>query len=118
MRDETTSDLVFALAFGAFVEAGAARPGHRALGGKNRRPVIINDVSNDKCFYTEVDKASDFRTCSILTAPLLTGDELLGVVKVLNKRARAFVTVSDQNHLTLLAHLASLALSKLSRRKA
>lgn len=124
VRDDDTGDLVFALAWGdtpkneLLWKRVPAGQGVAHWVAKNRRPAIVNDASSDERFDKGIDDANGFRTRSILAAPLLNGDNVLGVVEVLNKRDGAYFTLNDQNHLTLLAHLASVVLAKLGKPEA
>lgn len=124
IRDDVTGDLVFALAWGDMPKSELLwkrvpkGQGVAHWVADNRRPAIVNDVSSDERFYAELDRVNSFRTRSILAAPLLNGEEVLGVVEVLNKQGSGYFTLNDQNHLTLLAHLASVVLAELGKRKA
>jgi GAF domain-containing protein len=74
------------------------KPG-QGLGGwvaKNRQPVYIPDVANDKrwLFISGVDEDVH----SAISAPILSGDRLLGVLSVMHVQTGAFST----GHLTLL----------------
>ena len=46
---------------------------------KYGKPLVIQDVKGDKRFYSEVDKAAEFETRSILAVPLLLNGEPVGV---------------------------------------
>lgn len=124
VRDDANGDLIFALAWGDTPKSELLWkrvPKGQGIAHwvvENRRPAIVNDVSSDERFYKEIDNANDFRTRSILAAPLIDGDQVIGVLEVLNKRDGEYFTISDQNHLTLLAHLAAVVLSELGKRKA
>ncbi len=50
-----------------------------------RQAAIVNDTVNDGRFYRGPDEERAFSTRSILAAPILADDEMLGVIKVLNK---------------------------------
>lgn len=49
-----------------------------------RQPMIINDAQNDDRVYKAADKTSGFVTRNILAAPLVTGDEVIGVMEGIN----------------------------------
>jgi sigma-B regulation protein RsbU (phosphoserine phosphatase) len=78
------------------------------------RPAIINNAATDERFYNKFDTANDFETRSIVAAPLINGNEVMGVVEVLNKKDEHFFTLNDQNHVTLTAHLVARLLARLS----
>ena len=82
----------------------------RGLAGQcaqTRRLINISDAYADDRFDLEIDKQTGFRTRSILTVPLLAYDgELIGVIQVLNKRARSFDVEDEQIALALASHAA------------
>ncbi|MEA1997494.1 MAG: GAF domain-containing SpoIIE family protein phosphatase [Gemmatimonadota bacterium] len=51
---------------------------------ENRTGVVVTDVSKDERFYRGVDSRTGFITRSILCAPLIVQDKLLGVSQVIN----------------------------------
>ena len=73
---------------------------------KNRRAVIVNNVSADERFYPGVDREISYRTVSVLAAPLIGGDQVLGVVEVLNKRDGRLFSVGNQTLLNLMCRFA------------
>lgn len=111
--DEETGDLVFALVHGDMPKKALlwrrvpAGEGVAHWVFENRSPTIVNNAENDERFYRAMDKAHKFRTHSIIAAPVLCGDEVLGVLEILNKRDGRYFSQNDQHHLTLMAHLAS-----------
>ncbi len=50
-------------------------------------PLLVADVSKDKRFFQKADERTGFVTKSILAAPLLVHDRIVGVSEVLNHRA-------------------------------
>lgn len=65
--------------------------------------IIISDAYSDPRFDPEVDKKSGFRTRSILSSPLIKGEqEILGVLQLLNKQDGVF-TEEDSEYLSALA---------------
>ena len=52
---------------------------------KEGKSIIIPDVSEDPRFNPSFDKKTSFRTRSILCVPLKRGDELFGVLEMINK---------------------------------
>ncbi len=53
---------------------------------EHREPQIVPDVSKDPRFTSKVDESTGFRTRSILAAPLLVQDRLIGVAEVINRK--------------------------------
>jgi signal transduction histidine kinase len=70
------------------------------------RPLLVNQVSEDKRWFAQVDASTDFETHSVLTVPLLRQGSVLGVVQVINKRNGA---PFDEEDLQLLAAFAGQA---------
>jgi phosphoserine phosphatase len=75
--------------------AGALRiPATRGFAGecvRTRSTVLVPDAYSDPRFNPDVDKATGYKTRSILTVPLVGHDDaLVGVLQVLNKRSGPF----------------------------
>jgi GAF domain-containing protein len=120
ITDDSSGDLVFALVHGDTPKKDLLWcPVPKGQGiahwvASNMRPAIINNAATDERFYNRFDTANDFETRSIVAAPLINGNELMGVVEVLNKKDEHFFTLNDQNHVTLTAHLVARLLARLS----
>ena len=52
---------------------------------QNAEPVIVPDVATDKRFFSDVDNSTGFTTRSILAAPLIVKNKVIGVAEVLNR---------------------------------
>ena len=124
VKDDSSDDLIFALVQGErskekllWKRVPAGR-GVAHWSARHRRPTIVNNTINDERFYSGIDAAYGFRTRSIVAAPLLEGDEALGVIEVINKKDGEYFSFSDQNHLTIMARLASVLLVQLRDRQA
>jgi signal transduction histidine kinase len=76
----------------------------------HREPVIVTDVHQDSRFFQNIDQMLQFNTRSIVAAPMVHKDELIGVLEVLNKRTDTF-TPLDQEVMTILAGQASVAIT-------
>src|SRR4029078_7160394 len=88
--------------------------GSGIVGACARERVIINvpDCYADSRFDPSVDKASGYRTRSLLTLPLVDHeDSLVGVMQVLNKRAGPF-DAYDEALATALAAQCAVALQR------
>jgi HD-GYP domain-containing protein (c-di-GMP phosphodiesterase class II) len=77
---------------------------------EKREPLLINDVTEDPRFNTQLDQISGFKTKSVLCVPMMAGGDFIGVVEILNKRAGGF-TETDKALLESVAGLAALAIS-------
>lgn len=90
LLDKEKEELVF--------EAAAGEAGQKLIGirlkinqgvagwvARTGKPLIVEDVTKDPRFYDGVDKKTKFITKSILCVPMKSGNEILGVVEVVNK---------------------------------
>lgn len=104
LYEEDTRDLVFKVALG---EAGTKLEERyrvsfgQGLAGwvaENRKPLIINDVYEDRRFDSRFDHDTGFTTKAMLCAPLLFKGRLLGVIQAINPVNRPKF---DENDLAL-----------------
>jgi putative methionine-R-sulfoxide reductase with GAF domain len=79
----------------------------RALREKTTQ--VVNDVQSDPDFYGNIDKDHGFKTRSIIAAPLLSGDELVGVINALNKVESKFFDKEDDQILSAIADEVAMA---------
>lgn len=111
LRDASTGELVFHLASGeggTTVESLRLPKGQGIAGwvAENGEPQIVPDVSQDTRFFKGVDEKSKFVTRSIMCVPMRrSGDKVIGVLQVLNKRIGTF----DDQDLILFMSLANIA---------
>jgi signal transduction histidine kinase len=75
----------------------------------NRKPLRLDDTSSDPHFFREVDLVTSARAASILGAPLLTKDKILGVIEAVNKLQDSF-DEHDERVLQALAAQAAIAI--------
>ncbi len=68
---------------------------------EKERPVIVNDVANDKRFISETGGRTGLKTRSIMSAPIMERDGLLGVIEIMNKKDGGF----SEEDLMLLTRL-------------
>lgn len=59
---------------------------------KNRKPILSNDVLNDKRFDDPINLELDFNKYNIIAAPLMIKGKCLGVVEVINRRSENLFT--------------------------
>lgn len=118
--DEETGELVFVVVYGL---VGQSLVGYRIAPGEgiagwvaaNKQPVIIEDVNRDPRFSPEVDEEFDFNTRSMVSVPILFGDNVLGVIQGLNKKDGDFFTEANQTLLGVVAQLAATAMTTMTR---
>jgi len=73
--------------------------------------LIVPDVSVDPRFYEEVDKASSFKTKSILCVPMRNTDgEIIGVLETINRRGNTPFSTQDISLLSEFADQAAIAI--------
>ncbi|MBT3315844.1 MAG: GAF domain-containing protein [Anaerolineae bacterium] len=80
---------------------------------QHAEPLVIQDVKEDKRFYSEVDQAVKFQTNSILAIPLLVQGRCVGVLEAINKVNRAHYNGEDVIILETLASQAALILENM-----
>ena len=74
------------------------------------KPLIINDVTNDKRFNGQVDKATGFITRSIIAVPMIVSRKKIGVIQVLNKLDGSDFNNEDSEILMSVASTAAMAI--------
>jgi GAF domain-containing protein len=117
--DEETGELVFVLVQGESTKTsliGRRLPARRGIAGwvaEHRRGTTVNNVPADERFYPELDVELDYRTSSLLAAPLLGGNRLLGVVEVVNKQDGKLFSTGNLTLLTLMCRFAGELLHSL-----
>jgi GAF domain-containing protein len=113
--DPITGELVFVLVHGDIQQElrGYRIKGDVGIAGwvvNQREPLIVNNPRQDWRFSLKVDEEFEFFTRSIMCAPLLVQDELIGVIQLLNKRGDEF-TETDMILLSLLSQVAAKVLA-------
>jgi len=97
LRDPDSGDLVFRTTAGALAERVARRAipmGEGIIGwvAARREPLVTNDPVRDKRHAVEFAEAVGVEPRNILCAPLMTADEVLGAIELLDK-----TTVGDRD---------------------
>jgi serine phosphatase RsbU (regulator of sigma subunit) len=77
---------------------------------EKRKPLIIGDVHKDPRFLNAVDKKTGFYTRNLLSVPMVSHEELLGVINVLNSKEKPCFDGEDQELLESFSHLAAMAI--------
>jgi signal transduction histidine kinase len=72
-------------------------------------PLVVPDAHHDPRLYRQADEQSDFSTRSILAAPLITRDKVIGVLEAINKEGEGEFTDEDLELLTVLGSQAAVA---------
>ena len=115
LLDETTNELTFEVATGdpAAEVAQMRVPADRGVAGwvmKNKKPALVKDVQKDERFYAQIDRASGFKTSSMLAVPLDIRGRVIGVVEMINKRGGSEFTERDQEIASAFAAQAAVAI--------
>jgi GAF domain-containing protein len=77
---------------------------------KNGRPVVSQDVREEKRFSDKYDKQTGFKTHSMICVPLIVKDEPIGALQVINKKSKKPFTQADFKLLTGMAQQIAVAL--------
>lgn len=115
LLDETSNELTFEVATGdpAAEVAQMRVPADQGVAGwvmKNKKPALVNDVQKDERFYAQIDRASGYKTKSMLAVPLDIRGRIIGVVEMINKRDGSGFTERDQEIASAFAAQAAVAI--------
>jgi diguanylate cyclase (GGDEF)-like protein len=107
MLDEERQELTFELALGEKgkdvsifrVKVGEGIAGWVAERGE---PAIVNDTMKDPRFARRFDSQTQFKTRSVLCAPLISRGRTIGVVQVINRQGGKFTRADLELLLTLV----------------
>lgn len=88
------------------VSAGEGISGHVL---ESREPLLIRDLAHENHFQ-EMIGVQRYKTKSLLSVPILSRDQLLGVINVNNKLTGELFGVEDQSLLVTIAHQVALAM--------
>ncbi|MEM7343268.1 MAG: GAF domain-containing protein [Chloroflexota bacterium] len=118
LLDEETDELVFVLVHGDISDElqGFRMKSDEGIGGwvaTNREALIVNDVRQDRRFFSRVDDTFNFSTQSILCVPMVTRNKLIGVIELVNKQDGGEFSETDSSLLSILAHIAAIALEEM-----
>jgi sigma-B regulation protein RsbU (phosphoserine phosphatase) len=68
---------------------------------RNKKPLLINDFNNDNRFFLK--EQSEFPIKSLVSSPLITKGELIGLIAVFNKKGESLFTKDDEKLLSIIA---------------
>ena len=74
-------------------------------------PLLIPDVRKDHRWYKQISESIGFETRSIACVPMKMGNEIIGVVEIIDKEDGSPIQEGDMKLLTVFADLASMAIS-------
>ncbi len=112
--DESTNELIFYDVFGEKKEelTGLRIPKDKGIVGwvvKNKKPILVPDVSKDPRFFSDIDKKSKFKTKSILAIPMISKGNLVGVIEIINKKGESEFSNNDLKLVKTYVEQAALA---------
>ncbi|MBL7064281.1 MAG: GAF domain-containing protein [Anaerolineae bacterium] len=121
LLDEGTDELVSAVVHG---DIGGELRGHRigadtGIAGwvaAESEPVIANNPRQDWRFSSQVDELFGFVTRSLICVPMSVGDNLVGVIELLNKHDDGEFSEADVALLSILGNTAAMALETMRER--
>jgi putative methionine-R-sulfoxide reductase with GAF domain len=108
LYDQETHEFEFFTAFG---ETGMNYiserfPADRGIAGRalrEQKTQVVNDVQNDPDFFRSFDDEHAFKTKSLIAAPLIAGEELVGVLNAVNKIETKYFDKDDDQILSAIA---------------
>ena len=110
---EDTGEIVFSVVVGGAENLVGTRlaPGTGLVGKSvdTCRPIIQNNVQQSKDWFGQTDEDTGFTTRGLLVVPMQVGEEIIGVIEVINKRDRSPFTPDDERLLTAFSAQAAIA---------
>ena len=85
--------------------------GIAGLVAQTGEPLLIQDVTRDPRWYKQISESIGFETRSIACVPMKVGDEIIGVVEIIDKEDGSAIQHEDMKTLTVFTELASLAIT-------
>jgi len=113
--DDRKNELVVRLARGekkGSVERITLKVGEGIAGTvvKTGKPMVIQDVSQEKKFTDKIDRITGFSTKSVICVPLMLRNRPMGALQVINKKSGVPFTRSDLEILYAIAQHVSIAM--------
>ena len=114
LYDEETNEFEFFTAAG---ETGTELvkqrfPADKGIAGRALREMktqVVNDCKSDPDFYCAIDEENEFQTRTIISAPLISGKEIVGVINAINKNETNFFDKEDDQVLSAIADEVAMA---------
>jgi GAF domain-containing protein len=120
LYDPQTDELVFEAASGEGSRSlvGSRFASTEGVAGwvlRSREPLVIEELDKDPRFAREVAERTGYMPQGLMAAPLLRGDEGIGVLSVLDRPAERSFSVAELDLLALFARQAALAVQVVQR---
>lgn len=108
LYDQESNEFEFFTAFGdtGMKLVSERFPADRGIAGRalrERKTQVVNDVQNDPDFFRSFDEEHAFKTKSIIAAPLIAGEEPVGVLNAINKIETKYFDKEDDQILSAIA---------------
>jgi len=118
LLDTETDELVFEAVVGEGEDTllGMRYPAGRGIAGwvlATRTPLVIEDVQSDPRFARNVAEGTGYVPRGIMAAPLLTEEDALGVLSVLDRPEQSLFSLQEMELLGLFANQAAIAVDLL-----
>lgn len=115
LLDSATNELYFKIALGEKGEKikWMRFPADQGIAGwvaTNKKSLIVDDVKKDPRHLGAIDEKSTYQTKSLACVPVVSENELIGVIQALNKSDEQKYTDEDIKYLTILASQAAVAI--------
>ena len=115
--DESRNKLYFQVATGEAkeevkkfeIDLGQGIAGHVALTGK---PLLVPDVSKDPRWDSTISEATGFETRSIACVPIKKGQEVIGVIQIIDREDGQPIRETDMEIMSHFSELASVAMER------
>jgi GAF domain-containing protein len=115
--DDAAQELIFEVALGPKadeVQKHRVPLGHGIAGlvAVSGQPMAVSDASNDPRQASDIARAVGYVPESILCVPLISGDQVIGVLELLDKVGMPAFTADDMHVLGLFANQAGVAIAQ------
>jgi GAF domain-containing protein len=120
LLDEATDELVFEAVAGEGADTlvGQRFPSSTGVAGwvlVTRQPLVVDDLTKDTRFSREAAESTGYVPRGLMAVPLLSEDNALGVLEVLDRPQNSAFTLAEMDLLGLFGNQAAIALELLQR---
>ena len=120
LLDEEADELVFEAVAGEGEQTlvGTRIPSGTGVVGwtlVTRQPLVIEDLTQDPRFARGIAEQTGYVPKGLMSVPLLAGEQVLGVLQVLDRPQRPGFSLQEMDLLSLFANQAAIALDLLQR---
>jgi GAF domain-containing protein len=123
LLDEEAGELVFQAVSGRGEEflVGRRFPAGRGIAGwvaVSGEPIVVDDLAGNTAFDRSLAQSTEYVPDAMMAAPLVHGDQVLGVLEVLDPAPQARSSLPELDLLSLFARQAATALRFATERRA